>query len=789
MRVRALDRKLLRDLWHLRGQVLAIAAVTTVGVAMCVAYLSTFDSLQLTRDSYYRRHRFADVFSQVKRAPQSAARSIQEIPGVGVVETRVVADVTLDIDGLSEPATGRLISMPVPGGPLLNQLFLRRGRMPAVNRPDEVVVNEAFALAHRLDPGARIRAVINGRRRDLRVVGLALSPEYVYTIRPGDIIPDNRRFGIVWMERAALGAAFDMEGGFNDVTVTVAADATVPAVLAGLDRVLAPYGSFGAFHRDDQLSNWSITNELRQLRSFGVAIPLVFLLVAAFLLNIVLTRMVSVQREQIAALKALGYANRDLALHYIRWGLTVAILGSVFGTLAGWWMGSSITSMYNDYFKFPVLEYRLTLPVVLGASGISLVASILGAVGAVRRAVRLPPAEAMRPEPPARYQPSLPERLGAGRLLGPIGRMIARNIERQPVRTTTSVLGIGMAAAMMVLGLFFLDAIDELMRQQFDVVERQDVIVSLVEPRARGTIHALRRLPGVLSVEPVRQMPVRLRAGHRSRQIALIGLPPHAELRRVIDITKGVVDLPESGLVLTATLADSLGVSPGDRVVIEVLEGRRPVKTVPLSGVVDEYLGISAYMSMEAVSRLLLEAETLSGGYLRVDPLVEAALHRELKLTPGVAGVTLKRAALDSFRTTMDETMGVMVFFNVLFASTIAFGVVYSAARVSLSERGRELASLRVLGFTRAEISTVLLGELAVLTLAALPVGLVIGYGLAALMVSLFQTELYRFPLVVSARTHVAAAGVTMLAAVVSGLIVRRRLDTLNLVEVLKSRE
>ena len=785
----ALDRKLLRDLWRLKGQAVAIGAVMAVGLAMFVAYFSTFTSLQLTQRTYYQRYRFADVFANVTRAPLALRPRVTAIPGVSQVELRVVADVTLDIAGLPEPATARLVSVPVPRRPMLNDLYLRRGRYLAAGRPDEVLVSESFALAHGLGPGSAVPALINGRRRMLQIVGVALSPEYVYTVRPGEVIPDAKRYGIFWMDRQALGAAFDMEGGFNDVALTLSPGASEAAVIAALDRLLRPYGGLGATPRSLQVSNWSLSNELAQLRGVGTVVPLIFLAVAAFLLNVALTRIVSVQRDQIAALKALGYDNAAIGWHYVKWSLVIGVGASLVGIIGGAWMGSGIVTMYNDFFRFPVLLYRMPAYVVLAGAAISLGASAAGAMGAVRRAVRLPPAEAMRPEPPARFRVSLVERLGLGSLLGPASRMVVRNIERQPVRAATSILGIAMAAAMLVLGLFMLDSIDEMLRVQFDLVQRQDLTVGFVEPRSDAALHELRRLPGVLAVEPVRAVAVRLRSAQHSRQLAISGMPARPYLQRVIDVSGRRVPVPAGGLVVSRSLAEALHVLAGDVVLVEVLEGRRPTRAVPIVSIVDEYLGLAAYMDRDALARLLLEPGVISGAHLLIDENAEEALYQRLEAMPAVGSVAVTRAMLESFEETMGETMGVMITFNVLFAGTIAFGVVYNAARVSLSERSHELASLRVLGFTRAEISAILLGELAVLAVVAVPLGLLIGRGLGVVVVTLFQTEMYRFPMVVSARTYAAAAAVTLLAALMSGLIVRQRLDRLDLVAVLKTRE
>jgi putative ABC transport system permease protein len=787
--IRPLDRKLLRDAWALKGQALAISLVIGAGVAMFIMYLSTFASLRLTQSTYYERYRFAQVFSGLTRAPLALGERIAEIPGVARVDVRVVVDVTLDVPDLTEPASGRLIGIPIPRVATLNDIFLRRGRFPEMGRPDEVLVSEAFAISRGLGPGDTVGAIINGRRRDLEIVGVGLSPEYIYSIRPGELIPDDSRFGIFWMNGRDLAAAFDMEGGFNNVALTLLPGASEPDVIARLDALLAIFGGLGSIPRSLQTSHWYLDNELRQLQSVGLVLPVVFLLVAAFLLNVVLTRIVSVQREQIAALKALGYTNGELSWHYGKLSLLIGAAGGLFGLIGGAWMGSGMTSLYNNFFRFPTLQYTLPPAVVFGGVLVSFVAAGVGALNAVRRVAALPPAEAMRPEPPAHYRRSLLERAGLERLLSAPVRMIIRNVGRHPVRAATSVIGIAASVSMLILGTFFLDAIAVLMEQQFFVMQRQDVTVNFVLPASGRSLYELGRMPGVIHVEPTRSVPARLRSEQRSRIISLQGLVAEPELNRVVDVNAGVMRLPPDGIVLSLMLADILGASVGEHVRVEILDGRRRSVDVRVAGIVEEYMGTSAYMEIDALRRLAGEGDTLSGAFLRVDPAQSASLYAHLKDTPAVAGVALKRTAIESFDKTLAETFYVMIFFNLLFSSVIAFGVVYNAARVSLSERSRELASLRVLGFTRGEISFILLGELAAVTLMAIPIGMVLGYVFAGALVAAFNTELYRFPLVVSARTFAYAASAVLIAATLSGLAVRRRLDHLDLVAVLKTRE
>jgi putative ABC transport system permease protein len=779
VRIAPLDRKLFRDLLLMRGQAIAIGLVVGAGVAMFVAYHSNFDSLKRTQAEYYERYRFGHVFASLERAPRSLAAQIAALPGVSRADTRVVADVTLDLPAFAEPATGRLISLPPDRRPRLNDLFLRRGRWIEPGRSDEVLASEPFALAHGLQPGDSVSAVINGRRRALRIVGLALSPEYVYVIPPGELIPDDRRFGIFWMDGRALGAAFDMEGGLNDVALQLAPEANEREVIAALDHILEPYGGRGAIPRRLQISHWTLTNELAMLAKFGVMVPAIFLGVAAFLLNVAMTRTLAVQRPQIAALKALGYTNREIAAHYVKWSVLIALAGAVVGIGVGAWLGSLMIGLYNQYFKFPVLAYQLSGGIALQGVAISLLAGGLGALFAVRRAVRIPPAEAMRDEPPVHHRQSVFENGWLRRRITHAGRMVLRNVERQPMRAFLSVVGIAFAVGIVLFGLAFVDAMDHLAEIQFTSVARQDVSVWFVEPASSRAAHEVRSLPGVMAAEPFRSVPVRLRYGHRSRNLALTGMDARTDLSRVVDGSGAVVELPPRGLVVSKILGDVLGMR----------EGARPVRTVTVARMVDDWMGVAAYMRKDALHHLLREGETVSGLHLLVDPASTDTLYARLKRLPRVAGVGVTASALASFRRIQAENFKIITFFNVGFAVIIAFGVVYNAARVSLSERSRELASLRVLGFTIGEISLILLGELALLTVVALLPGIAIGIGLAELVLSALRSEVYRIPLVITAANAAWSVLTVLLAAIVSGLAVRRKLDRLDLVAVLKTRE
>ncbi len=784
-----LDRKLLRDLWHLRGQAIAIALVLAAGVALFVTLLGTMRSLGDTRDAYYERYRFADIFAPVKRAPNQLRVELARIHGVAAVQTRIFSGVTLDVPGLAEPATGQLVSQVDPTTGSLNNIVLRSGRLLAPGADDEVIISNAFADKNDLGPGDSIKAVLNGRRQQLRIVGTALSPEFVYALSPGTIVPDDRRFGILWMNRDALAAAFDLEGAFNAVALKLQRGASEPAVIAAVDRILAPFGGTGAFARQDQTSHFFLTGELDQLAGFSRLIPPIFLAVAAFLLNIVVTRLIATEREQIGLLKAFGYSDIAVATHYAKLVLAITAAGIIVGLAAGTWLGLSMTSYYTRFFQFPFVYFRPQPDLFAFATAIAVAAALLATATTLRRIMRLTPAVAMSPPAPPSYRHSWLDHRSLIAWLGQPSRMILRHITRWPLRAALTTIGLSMPVAVLITSFFFFGAIEAFIDFHFDQTARQDVTMTFFEPSQADVRRTLAHLPGVLAVEGYRAVPAKLTSGTRQKRVAITGYPQGADLSRLLDGALQPITLPAEGLLLTTRLADFLAARPGDTVTVSVMEGRRPTREMPVVGLIESYLGIGAYMDLAALNRLMLEGPVLSGAYLMTDAAEEERLYRALKDSPAVAGVALRRTALESLRDTLAENLLISVTFTTAFATIIAFGVVYNSARIALSEQGRELASLRVLGFTRGEVTYILLGELAILILVALPIGSLIGYGLAAAILHGLNNDLYRIPLVVTPATYGYAWTVVVVASLLSSLIVARRIGQLDLIAVLKTRE
>jgi putative ABC transport system permease protein len=785
----ALNLKLLRDMGKMKGQIVAVAVVMACGLTMMIMMRSLILTLETTQASYYSRHRFAEVFCDLTRAPNALRVRLGEIPGVAAVETRVVGAAKLELPGLPEPADGTIHSLPEDRAQQLHLLYLRRGRLPELGSHNEVVVGEAFADAHGFMPGHEIDATIRGARQRLKIVGIALSPEYVFEARAGETLPDNRRFGVFWMNERELATALELDGAFNNVLVDVAPGATIAPVMAELDRVLAPYGGRVAYGRKDHASAVRLNDELRVLRGLSVAFPAVFLSIAAFMTSAVLTRLIRLQREQIAQLKALGYSSRQVGGHYVKFAIVIVAGATVLGGIAGALLGEQVVNVYHRFFRFPSLTFQLDWSMFGVAFLVSAGAAFAGVIGAVMQAVRLPPAEAMRPEPPAEFSASLIERIGLDRLVSTSLRMALRNLERKPVQAFFTALGLALATGIPIVPGAMRDGIGYLLGFEWDMAARQDVTLSLVEPGSARALDDMRNLPGVMLAEPFRAVPARLRFGHRSRRVAITGMPREATLRRLLDASAQPVAVPAEGLLVSAKLAEILGAQPGDRLLVEIQEGRRPVREAVMQATITDYAGVAAYMEIGALRRLMLEGGVVSGAHLAVDAARWPAFLERVKEAPAIAGLTIKEALRASFRKSTGEMIGMITTIYFTFAIIVSFGVVYNSARISLSERSRDLATLRVMGFTQREVAGVMLGELVILTLAALPVGLVIGSLLASGIISTASTESVRLPLVLTTRTYSSAVLVVLISSALSFTLVTYRLKKLDLLGVLKARE
>lgn len=784
-----LDRKLIRDLRAIKSQALAVSLVMACGLAMMIMTRSLIRSLETARSAYYQQYRFADVFAQLKRAPLSVAEEIGKIDGVASVQPSIALQVTLDIPGLAEPARAEINSVPDRTAPELNRLYLRQGKLLSLESRHEVLVGEAFAEAHRLHPGDSIWAILNGRKIQLRIVGIVLSPEFIFEAPPGAALPDNRTFGVFWMRYEEIAEAYSLRGAFNKVALRLAPGASEQRVIAEMNRLLEPYGGTRGYGRKDHPSHIRVSDEIRVLQVLSFGFPIVFLGVAAFMTNAVMSRQINLQREQIAILKAFGFGNLQVGFHYLKFTLAIVVVGALLGALVGVLLGHRLVDMYHLFFRFPQLDFLLSWETLIAALAVSSFAAFAGVSSVVIRAVRLPPAQAMRPEAPANFRAAVLERVGLANRLSVSVRMALRNLERKPWQALLTSVALALATAILIIPNAFRDGIRYVLDFQWDLIQHETLSVRLVEPGPARALADFRHLPGVVMAEPLRAVPVELRAGPISRRLGLIGLPASGELTRILDESQHPKPLPPQGLVLSRKLADILHVGRGDLVQVRVLAEKRPERFVPVADFADDFAGISAYMEMEALNRLLQSGDQINGARLTVARGSWSEFLQAIKETPRTSGVVVKDAMRDSFRKTTAESIGLIQTMYSLFATVVACGIAYNSARISLSERQRELATLRVLGFSQAEVGGVLVMELALLTAVAVPIGLLIGSALAKGILTSVNTETVRLPLILTTFNYAYATLVVTLATAGSLWLACRKLNQLDLVGALKAQD
>lgn len=787
--IHALDRKLLRDFRRLWTQSLAIALVLACGVAILIMSYGMFGALTDSRAAYYERNRFAEVFASAKRAPQSLVPEIANIPGVIHAEARVSALAVLDIEGRAQTAAGQILSLPEVGAPLLNVPILQSGRLPDPRSTSEVAVNAPFAEANGFELGAVFWANLDGQKRPLTIVGTVLSPEFIYSIGPGQLVPDNSAYGIIWMSKRATDAAFDMGGAFNNVSLSLSRDANEEDVLRALDQLLDPYGGTGAYGRDRQQSHQFVDSEITQLRIMSYVLPPIFFGISIFLVNLVVGRIVALERAEIGLLKAIGYSDLEVSVHYLMLAALTAFAGIGIGWLAGAWLTRQMAQLYAEFFNFPFVIYRTDISAYALSAALALATAAIGALRAARAAARLAPAVAMSPPSPPRYERSLIDRaLSALRLSQP-SMMIFRSLVRWPLRSAFSVLGISLAVAVLVASRFFDSALDTIIESAFYHANRQDAVVQFTAPQPESVLETIRDLPGVMQVEGQYFAAVTLHAGHRSKELAVTAMRPDDDLARIIDGAGRAITPPAQGLILSTRVADQLGLGVGDLVSVEFKQGRRETIDLPVSGTIEQYFGIGAYMELGALNDALRQSDQLLAANITIDSAYLADLHREFKDIPAISGVAMLTDMRRGFQETIAENVNIVNAIYISIAVMITVGVAYNGARIQLSERARELASLRILGFSRGEVSYILVGEAMILAIAAQPLGWLLGRGIAWTMVTGAASDLYSIPLVITAANLAESSLIVLLTAFLAAMVVRRRLDRLDLVSVMKTRE
>ncbi|HND84267.1 MAG TPA: ABC transporter permease [Pseudobdellovibrionaceae bacterium] len=785
--MKALTKKLIQDLKSMMAQTLTIAVLIIGGVSVLVSSWSSYESLLSAMESFYDNYHFAHLFAETTRAPESVAARLASIDGVQIVNTRIVKDGQIIVPTQREPAVGRFIS--VETGQSLNILYLRKGRMPHKANQLEIVLHEAFATAHKIDVGQVLTIRIGGVMRRTEVVGIGLSPEYVYSLGPAASLPDDLHFGIGWLNRGELASMTGMDGVFNSVVMQADTRSSWNLIKSKIDFLLKPYGGLDSYDREHQLSHLFVSDEIRQQKIMAYVMPGIFLAVAIYILNVVITRTIELQRSQIATMKSLGYSSYQLSLFYFALTTAMVTVGLMPALGAGVWLGKWYAKIYKDYFRFPDIQFQVSPVVYFAAILVVLVPSWLAAAASLQRVFKLNPAEALRPPSPVSYQNQLIEKVWGRFNLEIYTKMILRSLFFRPWRFVLSVIGVAAAMAILINGSFWIDVIDFMMDQQFQKMRREDVEVAFVQPQRNQVISELQGIKGVLLVEGERRLPVKLKYSHFNKEVLLIGRSANSQMSRTLD-RFGNIHIPQPGTVILSRYFESLmNIKVGDQIALQMIEGSQREVTVRVQSFVDDLIGQQIYALKNDVHQWFDEAPVMNRVTLKIDGLKNDDVYLELRDRPNVASVGVRKQVVESFHRTVAEMILTFTFVLYFFAAAIAMAVLYNLSRVSFSERSWELASLRILGIRIRDTFEVLFIDIGLQVLISLVPGFALGYYLCFLSTDLIHNDTLKFPMVFDIKTYAGAGIVIICILILSGYLMYLKVRKLDLSEALKARE
>lgn len=789
-----LNRKLCRDIILARGQLAAVAAIMAVGVAAYVGMSGTCRNLEAAKRSYYTRCQMADFWVHLKKAPVSEVAALSAMDDVAALRTRISYQVTVDLDDVARPLTGLVVSMPAERRAVINDIVLKRGGYFSRKRRNEVIVSDDFATKRGLTPGDRVHLLLNNQRKELFVVGTADSSEFTYLVSPGGIVPDPANYGVFYIKRRYAEEVFDFEGACNEVVgrLVPSAQRRPERVLQTIETRLATFGVISKTALKQQPSNFILTNEIQQGKEMATMLSSIFLLVAALVLNVLLSRMAEQQRTVVGTLKAIGYTNRQILRHFFGFGIVVGAMAGLAGWPGGYWLSHAMTNMYRPIFDFPRLDNQLYPSLMAQGMVMSLVFAVLGTLRGVRAVQRLKPAEAMRPRPPQTGRSVILERWRwFWHRLGFQTQMVLRGLFRTRVRTLVGIFAAAMGAAIMVAAFYYRDAFVYLIQFQYEEIDRSDYTLVFRDERGDGALAEVRDLPGVNRAEPLLTVAGTLHHGRHRKKSAITGVKPDAQLTVPRDANAERVRVPRTGLLLTRQLAEILHAQPGDRLTLIPNRGlRRPVD-VPVVRVVDSYLGLGAYADIDYLDHVVGEASALNQIQLSVDRGLRTrrALYRELKRLPTLQAVVATRQAKENVEDEMLKMMTTMAYFLIAIAAVIYSGSILNAALISISERQREIATLRVLGYGPRAIGGIFLRESLIVNVVGALLGLPLGYFISLASAAGFDSELFRMPRVIQPISLVVTVVLAIVMCLASHFIVQTVINKMDWREAIKVKE
>ncbi|MFZ5597034.1 MAG: ABC transporter permease [Bacillota bacterium] len=787
-------KKLYRTIWQIKGQFFSLVAVVALGITTYICMSTTYYNLEVCKKIFYQECNFADYYFQVIRAPEQVVAQIERVPGVTMVNGRIVKDVSL-IKQDRQKAKVRIVSYQFPEEKKINRLHMFSGRMfedSASASQLTAIVDSQFAAANNLTSGSTLNVLSNGKAVPLTVIGTATSPEFTYPVKDiATMLNDPTSFGVVTLPHKQAQGLLDMEGQINSIIIRISPGSDENRIKESIKAILLPYGYQGEYPQKDQSSNSYINSQLDQLGAETRVIPTLFLIVAAAIQFIMLGRMIKMQRLQIGIMKALGYKNYQIIWYYTSYALVIGFLGTVIGIGLGFLLSIYLTNVYLWFYNLPHYSYNISLSLTVKALVIGMGAGLLSGWLATRRIVKISPAESMRPEPPTQGRKIIFEQWTAfWQRLEPSWKMTLRGIGRNRMRFWVTVMGVSFAVGLLVVAMFFNDSINYSRQMAFYTEQKSDLTAKFAQPVEINEAAQLSGIHGVAVAEPVLEVPVRISANHKFSDVILIGYYPDSRLKTIEGVDGQRLSIPGEGITVSRKTAEKLGIGVGDQVQIETKLGigENHISSCRVMGISRQVAGKNSAASLDTVNKMLQEHNLITGVMLKTDPGLYDKVEREISDIPGVYDIVSREKEVENFNRNMDS-IRTSVWILTGFAILLGCAIIFNSSLISFGERQRELATLRVVGMKSLEIAAVLRNEVILQCLLGLLAGFPLGRLMAEGVARIVSGEVYELQAVVSLQTYTISTFLTMAFVFAGYLIAVRGIKNLDFLEILKNRD
>jgi putative ABC transport system permease protein len=784
MVMKKLDKRLLRMIKQSKGQFISITVIVAVALCIYIMFSVTSINLQNAVDSYYKITNISDLTAEVVRIPQGALEDLKSIHGITEVQGRVSFDVPLEVSDKDEKVNIRILSLP-DGGGTVNKLYGLEGTAARSDDENSVILLKQFAEARNIKVGDIITPRINGRLHNLKVCAIASSSEFIYLMEnEQSLMPVPEKFGIVYASEAFSQSIFGYRGYYNEVMIKTDGQSKIDDIIDLVEKKLDKYGVKKITKLEDQLSNDVLVQELDGIKMMSSILPVMFLMVAAIIISIMLSRIVNNDRIAIGILKALGYGNLGILSHYTKYALLIGLSGSLLGITGGMLLAIPMSKVYVYYFNIPLFGVKIQYNYIIYSIILTSLFCIASGLFGARGVLHILPADSMRPEAPKAGKRILIERITVLWRHVPFSwKMIIRNIMRNKRRFAFLVLGLALAYAINIVPLYMGDAMISMFELQYGEYQKMDYTIQFKKPLNERVIVDIKHLADIKQIEPRIEYPFELINGWKKKTVNIIGVPLNTDFHVFMDRNNAMIQLPEKGILITEAIAKELDAERGDIITVKsFIPGKEDVE-LHVTNIFKQYLGANAYMNIEAMDELFLDKQLITG----VSVVSENDLKEELKDIKNISSVLSIIDMKDVFVDFLD-TINIAIGFYILFGGILSFALIYNATIIGISERMTEFASLRIMGFDKRDVYRMISKENFIIAGIAVIAGIPFGAAMIRGMIEFFSSDMMTLPVMYPVKVFILAAVATMLFVAVAQLATLKKIYKINFIDALKSR-